>query len=292
MTKDKPTLDEQIAAKGAAEAQASTAVATLPQTDGAMVEYEVSGSGMSGSFDEGDLKLPSCALVQPMSQDRGEAGNFWFDQEGRSVKAFTAVVLNIIGTAAMWEPIGSETKGPVCKSIDRVMGLTNKPSVVLDKAMEDSTMYIECARCPHRADWDIMKSAPMHCGKGFTLLMCDLETKDPFLYYVKGTQFSPVRDRIVSPALIRRKRYGKAEPWLTPFTWTARDVVQPGKKYWVPVIVMEKPLDEEQRAFFADLSAQLAGKAERQSEEEMAEQGIDEQAGEDNELIPESKERR
>jgi hypothetical protein len=229
--------------------------------------------GMSGAFDQGDLKLPTCSLVQPMSQDRGAAGGFWFDQEGRNAETFTAVVLNIIGTAAMWEPIGSETKGPVCKSIDRVMGLTNKPSVVLSKAMEDNPLYLECARCPHHADWEIMKSGPLHCGKGFTLLMCDTETQEPFLYYVKGTQFSPVRDRIVSPALIRRKRYGNAEPWLTPFTWGAREVVQPGKKYWVPVITMEKPLDAEQRAFYADLSAQMAGKAELQAIEEMEEQG-------------------
>ena len=250
----------------------STALAPTSNSERALAIPE-SGGGLSGAFDQGDLKLPTCSLVQPMSQDRGAAGRFWFDQEGRSEETFTAIVLNIIGTAAMWEPISAETRGPVCKSVDRVMGITNKPSVVLGTAMEDSGMYIECARCPHHADWEVMKSGPMHCSKGFTLLMCDTEMQQPFLYYVKGTQFSPVRDRIVSPALLRRKRYGNAEPWLTPFTWSAREVVQPGKKYWVPIITMQQPLGDEARAFYADLSAHLAGKAELQAIEEMEEQG-------------------
>ena len=268
--KKQPTLDEQIARKYEDPEKATTAVATTTNGERALA-LPGQPDGMSGAFDQGDFKLPTCSLVQPTSQEKGEPGRYWFDQEGQSRETFTAVVLNIIGTATMWEPIGPDTKGPICKSTDRVMGLTNKPSVVLGKEMEDSGMYIECARCPHHADWEIMKSEPLKCGKGFTLLMCDAETNEAFLYYVKSTAFGPVRDRIVSPALIRRKQYGNAEPWLTPFTFTARDASRPGKKYWVPVITMEKPLDAEQRAFYAGLSAQMASKAELQAIEEMEE---------------------
>lgn len=274
--RDAELADAQNQGQDAAE----RALATRPATNGALTEYEPSSAGMSGSFDEGDIKLPSCRLLQPMSQaEGGTQGHYWFDQEGRDVESFEAVVLNIIGTAAMWKPIGEgDGKGPVCKSIDRVMGLTSEPSLVLkdpDK-VDGEPIYIQCSLCPRRADWEVLRSSPMHCSKGFTLLMCEVETREPFLYYVKGTQFSPVRDRIVSPALLRRKRYGNAQPWLTPFTWTTRIVEQPGKKYFVPVIVAGKPFDAEERDFFAGLSVQLAGRAEEQALDELQEQEIDE----------------
>lgn len=278
MSKEKPTLEEQI--REAEEAAGTTAVATREPTNGAVTEYAPSDAGMSGEFDEGDIKLPTCRLLQPMSQaEGGQAGHYWFDQEGRDAETFTAVVLNIIGTAAMWEPIGAEGKGPICKSIDRVMGLTNKPSVVTGKqdVTDGDPMWLECKLCPHHADWEVLKSGPMHCSKGFTLLMAELDAPDqPYLYYVKGTQFTPVRDRIVSPALMRRKRYGAAQPWLTPFTWASVLKEQPGKKYFVPTITAEQPLNEEERSYFAALSAAMRGRAEEQAIDEMEEQpGLD-----------------
>lgn len=264
MTDKKPTLEEQIRE---ADEKAGAAVATLEPTNGAVTEYEGADAGMAGNYDDDDLKLPTCSLVQPMSQGRGGAGTYWFAQEGRNTESFTAVVLSIISTAGMWGEVGSDA-GLVCKSADRELGLTQTPGLVLGKPdLPEGAQYIACGECPHHADWNTKGGGPMMCKKGYTLLMCEQGDDVPFIFYVKGMAYFRVNDHIASPARLRYKRTGRSEPWLTPFTWTAEEVVQPGKKYWVPVIKAQAALDDERRNFYGSLAAQLSGKAQRQSEE-------------------------
>src|SRR3990167_4536996 len=103
------------------------------------------GVGMSGEFDRDDVLLPTCTLVQPTSKStKGEQGKFCF-QDGQMLDEMQIVVLRIAATRSLWEDMatGGTGEGPVCRSDDRKVGYTERPSLVLDDATEtDEPKYI------------------------------------------------------------------------------------------------------------------------------------------------------
>jgi hypothetical protein len=250
--------------------------AVVPRDNGAggLTVPSAGAAGLSGEFGQSDITLPICSLVQPMSQEKGDEGRFWFP-DGRSLDGMTTVVLDIVATRALWAPIGEGMNGPLCRSGNRKEGLTNFPGRVLEGDLPpnmkpEEQAYIPCETCPHFADATTFEAGDKspRCRYGYTLLMYETEQEFPFLFFVKGMAVKPVKMRIVSPALMRYKRAGLAEPWANGFEWTAHKVEQPGRKYWVPDIAPLDAFDADGRAYYAALSAELSGRASAQSFED------------------------
>ncbi len=185
--------------------------------------------GLSGDFGQGDITMPICSLVQQMSQDKGPEGTFHFP-DGRNANkepgkdALEVVVLDIVATRAIWAPVDSGIGAPLCRSADRKMGITVYPTFIesgelkdvekLNPESEEGEQYIVCADCRFgRSATNFEKVDGLWCPNGYTLLMLDVRTDEPFLYFVKGTQMKSVKQRIVSPALVRFRRTGAAMPW-------------------------------------------------------------------------------
>jgi len=234
------------------------------------------GSGLSGEFDRGDLVLPICSIVQPTSKsEKGEAGMFSWNS-GRQAESFQAVTLNIVGTRAMWSPVGKDPEGMVCRSGDRRNGYTKYPSLVFgaDAAyekgygdIEDDGVIVPCELCPHQQD-DQFSSADYLCKKGYTLLLYDTAEGEAFLFFVKGKAMSTVTKRIVSPALFRVQRKEPPAPWRTPFFWeTFKNETKKGK-FWTPNISPLPPLADEDAARYEAMAYDLSDRAAAQTLED------------------------
>ncbi len=260
MTKSLSERDANKDGTTMAVAQRASAALALP-TDGV--------AGLTGSFGKGDITIPICSLAQLMSQNKGEAGKFYFP-DGRSLDMMQTVVLDIVATRAMWAPISESLEGPLCKSADRVYGIPLDAARVLEGEVLPGYQEgdpIPCARCPHYGDAETFTEdkTRLLCRNGYTLLMVDFETDAPFLFFVKGSAVKPVKQRIVSPALMRFKRTGKAEPWAQVYDWTAKLVEQPGKKFYTPEIMPSTELDDAAKDYYAAMSADLRGRAGAQT---------------------------
>jgi hypothetical protein len=258
------------------------------QENGQAVAIPTDGAdGLSGEFGEQDVTIPVCSLTQPMSQDRGPEGTFYFPDGRNSSKeigedALDVAVLDIVATRTLWGPVDSGIGAPVCRSGDRKMGLTNYPEFVSEAAdlMEvlphDDPTYVVCSECrfgPSAADFE--KIDGMWCPFGYTLLMANVETGEPFLYFIKGSQMKTVKKVIVSPTLMRWNQTGAARPWLTHYRWTPRHVQEKEKKrnYWVADITAVGEFEEKSQEKYAALSAKHRGRASEQTfEAEPAEQ--------------------
>ena len=238
-------------------------------TDGAV--------GLSGEFWQQDMTIPICSLVQPMSQDKGEEGRFWFP-DGRSVEELGVAVLDIMATRALWAPVDSGIGAPICRSVDRKEGITNYGAfiekggdVMKLAAQQGDAMYVPCSDCrfgPSATSFE--KIDGLWCPYGYTLLLCDAENREAFLYFVKGAQMKSVKQRIVSPTLMRWNRTGKAEPWVTAYQLTPRLVEEKEKKrkYWVADIQPVAEFGEAERQELMELAMALRGRAIEQMEEE------------------------
>ena len=229
-------------------------------------------TGLSGEFGRADIVMPVCSLAQPMSQDKGNEGRFWFP-DGRSLETMETVVLNVLATRTLWGPIDSGIGAPLCRSVDRKMGITSYASFVeAPGPMEESDQtYVPCSDCRfHNTATNFEKIDGLWCPYGYTLLMVDVELGEPFIYFIKGMQTRAVRQRIVSPILMRFQQTGKVTPWANRFTWTPRLVEEKEKKrkYWVADIQASEPISDDDQDFYRELSASLRGAAERTMEEE------------------------
>ncbi len=231
-------------------------------------------AGLHGDLDQDDVALPMCSITQPTSaSERGEPGQFWFN-DGRSAKEMETAVLDIIGTRTFWAPKGkSSIDGIICRSTNRRDGVARYPAIVLseDPAKEkgaqlDST-FIACDKCPHFND-DQYAADDYLCKKGYTLVMVDTTSGDVFLYFVKGSAMKMVIRRIVSPAIARKQRGERAAPWLTPFRWTTNIKENEKGKFWVPEVVPGPQFGDKDAARYAELSARFGGRAAEQMEAE------------------------
>ena len=242
-------------------------------------------AGLHGDFDQDDVALPMCSITQPSSAaERGEAGNFWFN-DGRSVKEMETVVLDIIGTRTFWAPKGkSSIDGIICRSTNRRDGVARYPAIVLseDPAKEkgaqlDST-FLACDKCPHFND-DQYANDDYLCKKGYTLVMADRATGDVFLYFVKGSAMKMVIRRVVSPAIARKQRGEPAAPWLTPFVWKTNIKENQKGKFYVPEVIPQPQLDEKDATYYAEMSRRFGGRAAEQMEAEDLEEAEEQQKG-------------
>ena len=234
--------------------------------------------GLSGDFGQQDMTMPICSMGQPMSQGKAE-GKFSFP-DGRSLDDLEVVVLDIVATRAIWAPVDSSIGAPLCRSADRKMGITLYPTFIEQGELKDveklnpesaeSEQYIVCADCrfgPTAASFE--KVDGLWCPNGYTLLMLDVRTDEPFLYFVKGTQMKSVKQRIVSPALVRFRRTGAAMPWAATYQWKPRIVEEKEKKrkYWVADITVGEDTSDANRERYAEMSLALRGRASEQTEE-------------------------
>ena len=234
--------------------------------------------GLSGEFGQGDMAMPICSLGQPMSQGKTE-GKFSFP-DGRSLDDLEVVVLDIVATRAIWAPVDSGIGAPLCRSADRRMGITLYSTFIEHGKREDiekltpegaeDEQYIVCADCrfgPSAMNFE--KVDGLWCPNGYTLLMLDVRTDEPFLYFVKGMQMKSVKQRIVSPALVRLRRTGSAMPWAVTYGWQPRIVEEKEKKrkYYVADITIGPDTSDDDRKQYAEMSVALRGRASEQTEE-------------------------
>lgn len=223
--------------------------------------------GLSGQFGDEDIALPLCSLVQPTSKDKGADGNYWFP-DGQSYPDLMAVVLEIAATRTLWAEVESG-EGIICRSPDRQFGYTEKPGLVADTNEPDEPKFPVCEDCPHFADDQFARG--VLCKKGYTMLLYEIERDFPFLFFAKGTAVKPIKQRIVSPTLVRFNQTGKATPWKYAYRWGVR-TVQDNFKYHVPDIYIDRELTEEEQAGFAERAGKLRGRAGRQTMEEGTEE--------------------
>ncbi len=218
--------------------------------------------------------MPICSISQPMSQDKGEEGHFWFP-DGTAVKSMNTVVLDIVATRALWAPVDSGLGAPICRSADRRMGITLYPSFVEKggdpmELREEEEAYIPCPDCRFgETATKFDKVEGLWCPFGYTLLMVCAETDEPFLYFVKGMQMKPVKQRIVSPAIVRRNRTGNPAPYTNLLAWTVRLVEEKEKKrkYWVADIAAGKTFSDAEQGSYHEMALNLRGRAAAQTEE-------------------------
>ncbi len=231
-------------------------------------------AGLSGEFNQRDIALPVCSLAQPMSQDKGPEGKFsWPD--GRSVDQMTVVVLDIVATRALWSPIDWDVGEPICRSSDRLDGLTKYANIVTAEKpkagdiREADPIIISCAECPHFKDATTFPDQELRCMYGYTLLLVEREGDGlPFLYFVKGSAVKVIKQRIVSPALMRLRVNKPAEPWAQPSGWTIVLKQEKQRKWYVPEIMPLEPLGEEEKDLYATMSAEFSGRASQQTLED------------------------
>ena len=259
-----------------------------PQENGQALVVPGGGDGLSGEMGPQDIIVPTCSLVQPMSsQDKGERGKFYFS-DSMALDALNVAVLQAAFTRTMWSDINEDIKdlnGPICKSNDRLTGHTNLPEFVEGAAVlrevlpHEDKIDMSCASCRFKgtADYGVVVDG-LRCRWTYTLLMVDIETRDPFLYFVHGMQMPPVLRAIITPARKRAKKTGNAQPWLNAYHWEPRFVEE--KKNWTVDITTGDQFGEEDLAEFAAMSAELRSHAEQASQDDApAEQPADGHAG-------------
>ncbi len=259
--------------------KASTQV-EKPQDNGRELVVPDGGGGLSGEMGPQDFIVPTCSLVQPMSsQDKGDRGKFYFS-EGMALDELNVAVLRIAFTRTMWSDIDEDIQGlngPICKSTDRQVGLTNLPEFVEGESVlrevvphEDKAEHA-CGTCRFKETANFgVEVDGLRCRWTYTLLMVDIETRDPFLYFVHGMQMRPVLRQIINPAIKRAKKTGKAQPWLTPYNWKPRFVEE--KRNWTVDITTGEQFGEDDLKEFAAMSAELRSHAEQASQDEPAEE--------------------
>lgn len=255
---------------------------TTRDSGGAIVPADANVPGLSGEFGRGDIQIPICSISQNMSQDKGEPGMYAFP-DGSSFDELDVVVIDVVATRALWTPIDDETvEGPLCRSADRVYGATDFPlRVVGDKAEELNVTDIEgfvltCGTCPHFEDATTFTKpnadgpAPLMCRNGYTLLMFERTLEEVILFFVKGSAVSPVKQKIVSPALRRYRKIGQAMPWANAFTWRIQQKVDGKKNWFQPDITPNEPFGNAELDHYEEMAADLAGRASQSDEPQQA----------------------
>lgn len=225
----------------------TTEVASREPTLPAVPEEDM--LGVSGDLDASDIITPVCSIVQPTSgSDRGAPGRYWWP-DGHAVESMDVVVLLFAGTRTLWAPRSDGESAPICRSPDRRMGMTTKPTLVVraaqvkkDKLSDGEMSYVPCEWCPHAND-DPFKSGEGLCKPGYSLLLYN-EERGPFLFFVKGAAMRIIKSTIVSPALLRLQRKLPAVPWETEYHWGIRQVENDKGKFYVPDISVLGPVDE------------------------------------------------
>ena len=229
--------------------------------------------GMSGNFGRQDLSLPIMVLTQPMSQDKGVEGRYYFPS-GRAVEEMEVVVIGLIATRTAWADIAAGIDGPLCKSTDRATGLTRYPNWIMLGEREakplEEPVPIDCDKCrlgPSAQTFE-RDSDGLWCPFGYSLLLADFETAEPAIFFVKGMAFREVQSKLVSPALMRYQNTGEADPWRTTSIWTIKLVEEPGKKYYKPVITPGRALEQPHQDFYAAMSSDLIERSMKQIRED------------------------
>ena len=254
----------------------ATAAVAKQEGNGRELVVPDGDDGLSGEMGSQDLIVPTCSLVQPMSsQDKGERGKFYFS-EGMALDELNVAVLRIAFTRTMWSDIDEDIQGlngPICKSVDRLVGLTNLPEFVTGAAVlrevlphEDKT-DLNCATCRFKETANFgVEVDNLRCRWTYTLLMVDIETRDPFLYFVHGMQMRSVLRNIITPARKRREKTGNGQPWLNAYHWKPR-MVEEKRNYTVDITTGDQ-FGEEDLAEFAAMSAELRRHAEQASQDD------------------------
>ena len=249
------------------DASEQTELTPVDETPTAVAEY-TGPSGFAGEPDASDKIIPVCSLVQPMSQDKGEAGRYSFPS-GESLIGLDAVVLQIGFTRALWLPIEEQPTGPLCNSNDRLLGRTSDAARVTGSSAlgSEEEMYLPCAECRYKPTAkSFEKIDGLWCPFSYTLLMYERHLGLPFLYFIKGTATSVIKKAIVSPALYHRDDTGRDEPWLKPYFWTIKLIEQPGRKYYSPVIEAGEDFTDEEVERYAAMCGALSSQAAEQEE--------------------------
>jgi len=247
------------------------ALVTKQQGNGALTKYEPPAE-LDG-FDKSDVVLPICSLMQPMSQKGGKEGTFYFP-DGRELESMRVVVLHMLPTRAVWAPMSEGIGEPLCRSADRKLGWTRYPLRIMEgkaqKEPEAEPTAIQCADCRLGLTNTTFKKTDdgLWCPNGYSLLLADYETAQPFMYFVKGAAMKEVKQKIVSPIIRASQQSGKYEPWLNAYLWTSRLVQETGKKYHTPVIVQDTVLEDVHADYYAGMSAEYRPRAEAQTIED------------------------
>lgn len=229
--------------------------------------------GMAGNFSRQDVSLPIMTLTQPMSQDKGVEGRYYFPS-GRAVERMEVVVIGLVATRTSWADIKENIDGPLCKSTDRATGLTRYPNWIMLGEREatplEEPVPIDCDKCrlgPSAQSFERDKDG-LWCPFGYSLLLADFETAEPSIFFVKGMAFREVQSKLVSPALMRYQNTGKADPWRMTSIWEIKKVEEPGKKYYKPVITPGRALEQPHQDFYAEMSSELIERSMKQIRED------------------------
>ena len=229
--------------------------------------------GMSGNFGRQDVSIPICTLTQPMSQDKGVEGRYYFP-DGRAVEEMEVVVIGLVATRTAWADIAAGIDGPLCKSTDRATGLTRYPNWIMLGEREatplEDPVPIDCDKCrlgPSAQTFERDKDG-LWCPFGYSLLLADFETAEPSIFFVKGMAFREVQSKLISPALMRYQNTGKADPWRMSYIWGIKLVEEPGKKYYKPVITPGRALEQPHQDFYAEMSSELIERSMKQIRED------------------------
>ncbi len=254
------------------KAVAEQEAARLPAT------YNPDEAGLAGRDDESDVLTPACSIVQPTSgSERGEPGTYWWSS-GENAKTFEAMVLQINFTRTLWAPKSTGANAPICRSADREMGMTTQPSEVLgtdvakSQGMEEGEMaFIPCEHCSHFKD-EPWGGGDYLCTKGHTLLLFNAE-HGPFVFYVKGTAVGPVKQAVISPAILRRKQQQPLNLCGTEWTWGLTLTENDKGKFYVPTLMPGRTLDAAEATEHEAMAAEMRGRVSQQMATAVEEEG-------------------
>lgn len=240
--------------------------------------------GLTGQADQDDILTPTCSIVQPGSADeRGDAGDFYF-ADGTNVKELDVIVLEIAFTRALWGARGDGNNAPLCRSVDREMGMTLKPVEVTGKddgsnRADGQMVFIPCAQCRHQND-DKFGPSVGSCKPGFTLMLYD-DDHGPFLFFVKGSAIQPVKRQIVSPALRRTQRHLSPDHWTHSWSWKTEKRENDKGKFFVPVLTDLGPVEDPDA--YRDLAISLRGRVGDQATQAIINEEVGQQEMPDDE---------
>ena len=157
---------------------------------GAMVQRAQMDAGPFMPSGSEHYSMPVIRLAQGQSkviQDKVitglEAGQFYSVQTQKVWRGFPGIVLRIQDTRTLFPEEG--LGGPRCASDDNVT------------PRADMEFQGPCAKCPMRSDnpWSLKPlERRKRCLLGYTLLVLDAETGEPYIYRVHGTGIGPLRD--------------------------------------------------------------------------------------------------
>jgi len=263
--------------------QDGTPTALAPQPEGSTALAPLEDMTELDGFGQSDIVIPVCSLVQPMSQGKGTPGQYGFP-DGRSVAEMRVVVVHMMPTRAAWGDISEGIQEPLCRSADRKAGYSRYPERIATGATGeqplDQGVELSCVDCPlGPTNRTFQKRADgLWCPDGYTLLLADFQTAQPFMFYVKGMAFKEVKAKIVSPTITRSRQSGQYEPWSLSYLWQIKLIEQPGKKYYVPEIMPDGELEPAHAAYYAAMYAELGSRAKAQTLDEPEPAPVEESA--------------